>query len=215
VEDAVDSFNVARKLFEYVLDDLHGVAWAERGLAAAYKLLGRPLDQLDAARRACQILEQYGEHHAAASSLADYADAAATLGYIEKRDALYAQAFKVLVKAAADERDGPTRSAVRVRSAQLRLEYVEHLVDDDGSYSRALEQASRAVDDLRSLCDLGARRLWRALHAVGRARRALEGSVHWTPDPGPRDSPPARGFRVLPFDSPALLLHLGVCLDPN
>jgi tetratricopeptide (TPR) repeat protein len=213
-KDAADSFRIARRFFDF-LDDQYGVTRADQCLGEAYKLWGKPDEQLDAARRAFENLERYGELHSAASSLADCADAAARLGDVAKRDSLYEQAFKLLVKAAADERDGPARSAVRAQAAQLRLEYAEYLVDDDESYSRALDQVRRAVGDLRSLREVGARRLGRALHAVGRARRALEGSVRRTSDPGPTDSPPSREFRLLPFDSPALLMHLGVCMDPN
>ena len=57
--------------------------------------------------------------------------------------------------------------------------------------------------------------LVRALDSIGRARRALEGSVRRICDPGPSDSPVPRGSRLLPIDSPALLIHLGVCMDPN
>ena len=143
------------------------------------------------------------------------ADAAARLGDTRERDRLYLQTFKLLVAAAADDRDDVARWLVRLQAAELRLEYVDYLVSDDDSYSEAIDQAERAVRDLRSFKDLGARQLARALDAVGRARQALEGSVRRVCEPGPSDSPVSMGLRLLPIDSPALLIHLGVCMDPN
>jgi len=212
--DTLDKLTMASRHYE-MMDDEQGIARADLLRSELFKQQGRPEEQLRAARKAFTVLARSGDPYLVAAALANRADAEARLGDTRERDRHYLQTFRLLVATAANDRDDAARWMVRLQAAELRLEYVDHLVSDDDSYSKAIDEAERAVRDLRSLKDLGARQLVRALDSIGRARRALEGSVRRICDPGPSDSPVPRGSRLLPIDSPALLIHLGVCMDPN
>lgn len=213
-QDTRAKLEAGRDLFE-MLDDERGVARCDLLQSELSRQQGMHEEQLLVARRAFHVFAHYGDPDLAAAALGNCADAAARLGDTRERDRLYLQTFKLLVAAAADDRDDVARWLVRLQAAELRLEYVDYLVSDDDSYSEAIDQAERAVRDLRSFKDLGARQLTRALDAIGRARQALEGSVRRVCEPGSSDSPVSMGLRLLPIDSPALLIHLGVCMDPN
>lgn len=212
--DTRAKLELARDDYEQ-LEDERGMARCDLLDSDLSKRQGMPEEQLRVARRAFGVFARYGDRYLAAAALGNCADAAARLGDDRERDRLYQQTFKLLVAATADDRDEAARSVRRLEAARLRLEYVDHLVLDAGSYSKAIDEAERAVRDLRSLKDLGTRQLGHALDAIGRARRALEGSVRRLCEPAPSDSPVPRGSKLLPIDSPALLIHLGVCMDPN